>query len=217
MESPISELSIESVVAAIPQVGERTTDWSLASSDDRKSRALLAKTTTQAKKHLETLTLVIGAADRYHNATSQLCATLSDPATINVRALQRIIEPLSTEIGETWRKISENEASILSLRKEITRNAEELCKKIEGLLDTRENSGKAHMLLTDIQVKVQELARIYANDNLILKLPARILIPAIGLGVDVVGDITAWNKSRLLRSIRPIISQSNTCSMQVTI
>ncbi|CCA73751.1 hypothetical protein PIIN_07706 [Serendipita indica DSM 11827] len=195
----MSEHSIESVVAAIPQVYERFTDRLLASSDDRKTQALLAKTTTQAEKHLKTLTLVINVADRCHNATSQLCAALSNPATINVRALQRIIEPLSTETGEIWKKISENEASILS---EIPRNAEELSKKMEGLLDTRENSDKAHTLLKDIQEKVQELARTYANDNLILKLPARILIPAIGLGVDVVGDITAWNKNRLLRSIQ---------------
>ncbi|CAG7851132.1 SubName: Full=Uncharacterized protein {ECO:0000313/EMBL:CCA75238.1} [Serendipita indica DSM 11827] len=200
----MSKPSIDSIVAAIPEVNRRVDHWKDVSLNDKKVQPLLAKIATQTKKHGEALTRIKTVADRGHKATSELSAAFSGSTTIDVGAQWKAMSRTATDADGAWKEITKNKSSLLLVRRvscpikcvdssalnhklqaEVEQRLAELPKEMENLRLAKGENGKQDELYRDLQ---QIVSKIQEEGNQKSQLRPQILIPVVEWSVDRARD-----------------------------
>lgn len=194
----MSKPSIDSIVAAIPEVNRRVDHWKDVSLNDKKVQPLLAKIATQTKKHGEALTRIKTVADRGHKATSELSAAFSGSTTIDVGAQWKAMSRTATDADGAWKEITKNKSSLLLLQAEVEQRLAELPKEMENLRLAKGENGKQDELYRDLQ---QIVSKIQEEGNQKSQLRPQILIPVVEWSVDRARDGHAKEDRSLSDSI----------------
>ncbi|CCA75238.1 hypothetical protein PIIN_09222 [Serendipita indica DSM 11827] len=170
----MSKPSIDSIVAAIPEVNRRVDHWKDVSLNDKKVQPLLAKIATQTKKHGEALTRIKTVADRGHKATSELSAAFSGSTTIDVGAQWKAMSRTATDADGAWKEITKNKSSLLLNYPRKWR--------IYALPKGKRKQDELYRDLQQIVSKIQE------EGNQKSQLRPQILIPVVEWSVDRARD-----------------------------